>query len=295
MPYASRQVFLVALCLCAGVAPLAARWIPDDAARVAYGLLVAAAYLTFALFARRSTASLAQFWQMAYAFFVLAVVQVLNNAVPGFVATRLMHDQPTGGNPFASTVSGTVVLQLLEALLAIVPIVVLVALVGSNLASIYMRKRVDWRWLVFALGIFAGCYAVIATSPVRPDSFLARLLPTNGTLSVDRIVALTPALLVMVVSNGFEEELLFRGLFLRQYERFLGARIANVLQAIVFSAAHVGVGYTPVALFFLVAVVFPLGLVAGFLMRASNGVIVPAIVHAGLDMPIYLVFLSYVT
>jgi len=43
---------------------------------------------------------------------------------------------------------------------------------------------------------------------------------------------------------------------------------------------------------FIVAVV-PAHAGSGYLMRATNGVVVPAIAHAGLDIPIHLVFLSY--
>jgi membrane protease YdiL (CAAX protease family) len=288
----STQATRAIVCLCAGVAPLAARWIPDDVVKVSCGLVLAAAYLAFALHARRS-ASLGQFWEISFAFFVFALVQVLNNSIPGYVGSSVLHDQANSGNPFASTVSGTVVLQVLGALIAIAPVIVLTKVSGRDLASIYARKRVDRRWLVFAICALAACYVFSATIPLRPGSFAQRLLPTNGTITLDRLLALTPALLIMVISNGFEEEFLFRGLFLQKYNWLFGAGVSNVLQAVVFSAAHVGVGYTPVALFFILAVVFPGGLVTGYLMRASNGVVVPAIVHAGLDIPIYLVFLSY--
>ena len=69
--------------------------------------------------------------------------------------------------------------------------------------------------------------------------------------------------------------------------------MANVLQAAVFAVAHVDVTYAPM-LVFLVAVVFPIGLLAGYLMRASRGIFVPAILHGALDIPIYLGFLASV-
>lgn len=120
------------------------------------------------------------------------------------------------------------------------------------------------------------------------------MLPTNGTLTVERFFALTPALLIMVFSNGFQEEFLFRGLFLQRYTLFFGAGVANLLQAAIFAVAHLDVSYTPVVFFFVLAFVFPLGLLAGYLMRTSNGVVAPAIFHAGVDIPIYWSFLSYV-
>jgi membrane protease YdiL (CAAX protease family) len=61
----------------------------------------------------------------------------------------------------------------------------------------------------------------------------------------------------------------------------------------VFAVAHVGVTYTPIGLVFLFVIVFPLGLLAGFLMRATNSVLVPAIFHGALDMATYLPFLTY--
>jgi membrane protease YdiL (CAAX protease family) len=99
----------------------------------------------------------------------------------------------------------------------------------------------------------------------------------------------------MVLSNGFQEEFLFRGLFLQKYDWLFGARVANVLQALIFAIAHAGVTYTPVALLFIVLIIFPTGLVAGYLMRATHGVIAPAIFHAGVDIPLYLAFLAYVS
>ena len=115
-----QKAILAMVCLAAGAAPLAARLIPDDVARVACGLVIALAYLAVALFVRQRSA-LQHFWQLALAFFVLALWGVLNSSIPGFVGTSILHDPPNGGNPLASTVSGTVVIQLLETLIAIVP------------------------------------------------------------------------------------------------------------------------------------------------------------------------------
>ena len=288
-----RQAVLAVVCLCAGVAPLAARWIPADAARILYGVSVAAVLLALTLFARRAP-SLQHFWKLSFAFFVLALVQVLNNSIPGYFGSYVLHDPPNWGNPLASTVSGSVVIQLLETLLAIVPVVVLTRTVGSDLGAIYARPGVIGKWLALAIAVFVILFLFTATIPLRPDSPAQRLLPSNGPMSFDRFVMVTPALLVMVVLNPLQEEVLFRGLFLQQYEFFFGARLANVLQALIFAIAHAGVSYTPVALVFIVLVILPVGLFAGYLMRATNGVLAPAIFHAAFDIPLYVAFLSYV-
>ena len=53
--------------------------------------------------------------------------------------------------------------------------------------------------------------------------------------------------------------------------------------------------YTPNAILFILVSVFPLGLIGGYLMRRSGSVVAPAIFHAGVDIPIYLAFLTYVS
>lgn len=282
-----RLIFAV-VCLCLGIIPYA-RWIPGD---VAVRIVYVAALLGFALYAR-SQAALRKYWTLAFAFAIFGLVAVLDGFVNGYVGTFVLHDPPNDGNPLASTVSGTVVIQLLDALSAILPVVVLTRISGQDLSSIYVRKGVLGRWFVFAIVFFVMFYAFLASLPLRPDSPARQLLPENSTLTLGRFLALSPALLLISFSNGFEEEFLFRGLFLQKYEVFFGARVANVLQAIVFTSAHVGVTYTPNFLFFAVLVIFPLGLFGGYLMRQTNSVITPGIFHGALDMGIYLAFLSY--
>ena len=288
------QGAVAAACLLAGCLVLAPRWLADDVLKTALGAGLAVAYLAIALFARRN-ASLRPYWQISFAFFVFAVVQVLNNTLPDFVSTNVLHDAPNSGNPFASTIGGTLVVQLLETLIAVVPILVLMPLAGVDLGSMYVRKGILGKWLLLAVGFFVVFYVFTATIPLRPGSFAERLLPTNGALTVAQFIALSPALIVMSLTNGLEEELLFRGLFLQRYTWLFGAVVANLLQALVFAFAHLGVSYTPSALVFVGLVVFPLGLAAGYLMRATNSILTPLIFHGALDMAIYLTFLTYVS
>jgi len=55
------------------------------------------------------------------------------------------------------------------------------------------------------------------------------------------------------------------------------------------------VSYSANTFVFILVAVFPLGLIGGFLMRRSNGVVAPALFHAGVDIPIYLAFLTFVS
>ena len=282
-----RRLVLALVCLCLGIIPFA-RWLPGDLVRIVYLVVL----LAFALFARAQP-SLRTYRELAFAFAMFGLVAVLDGLVNGSVGTSLLHDPPNEGDPLASTVRGTVVIQLLDALSAIVPVLVLTRISGRDLGSIYVRKGVLGRWFVFAIVFFVVFYVFLASLPLRPDSPAHRLLPESSTLTLGRFLALTPALLLVSFSNGFEEEILFRGLFLQEYEVFFGARIANVLQALVFAAAHEGVTFTPNFLLFAVLLIFPLGLFGGYLMRRTNSVITPGIFHAAVDMGIYLALLSY--
>ncbi len=291
---ALRQGVVALACLVAGCAALAPRWLSDEPLKVGLGLALAAAYLGFALFARRS-AWPRQYWEVAFASFTLAVVQVLNNTLPGFVSTVVLHDAPNSGNPFASTIGGTVAIQLLETAIAVVPILVLTRLAGMDLGSLYVRKGIVGKWLLAAVCFFVLFYVFVATIPLRPGSFAEQLLPTHGALTIAEFIAFTPALLLVSLTNALQEELLFRGLFLQRYTWLFGAVVANVLQAAVFAFAHLGVSYTPSAVLFVAVIVFPLGLAGGYLMRATNSIMTPLIFHGALDIAIYLTFLTYAT
>jgi uncharacterized protein len=287
------QAILAILCLAAGIAAFAAPWIsPDPATRIAYGFVLSVVYLVVTLVARRASA-LRPFWELAFAFFILAFSRLLNSGV-GLVGTALLHDPPNAGDPLASTVSGTVVVQLLGTLVAIAPVLLSPLVTGRGLGSVYASRGKLGRWLVFAIVFFVLLYVFLATLPLRPGSPAQQLFPTNGPLTLARFLGLTPALLVVSLSNGFEEEFLARGLFLRKYQTFFGVGTSNVLQAIVFATAHAGVTYTPALLLFL-GIAFALGLIAGDLMRRTNSVLTPGIVHGALDLGIYLAFLTYAT
>lgn len=64
------------------------------------------------------------------------------------------------------------------------------------------------------------------------------------SISNRRILVWAPRIFTFVLANGFLEELMFRGLFLRKFEPLLGAPLANFLTGFVFAVGHAGVTYT---------------------------------------------------
>jgi len=283
-----QKSLLVVLCVVAGVLALSMRYVPGAVGRIIWGLVVAALFLALALFLRQRP-SLRRYWELPFAFFVLSLFVVLDNTIPTFVATSVLRMPPTPGNPLASTISGSVIVQVVEVVITLVVVVGLTKAAGGSLGSIYLRWGSFGRALIIGIAGFAFFYGLFVIHPA------SQFFPAHGPMTTSRVLALTPALLTVVLGNGFLEELVFRGLFLRKYESVFGPYLANAVQAAIFALAHVGVSYTPFALLFVALIVFPLGLLLGYLMRSSNGIVAGTLFHAGADIPIYLAFLSYVS
>jgi len=102
-------------------------------------------------------------------------------------------------------------------------------------------------------------------------------------ISSRRLLGWAPWILTFVLANGFSEELMFRGLFLKKFEPLLGAPLAHVLIGFVFAVGHAGVTYTADILVF-VAITFVFALIWGYLMQKTGAVWGSALFHAGADL-----------
>ncbi len=235
-------------------------------------VLLAAALVGFllALVRRRGTAgSQDPLAALCLAFGAAALVNLLGTApfALGLVITN--RDQLLGW-------------QLLRTLFAVVVILAFTGFSRESLGSIYLRKGRLVLGLAIGLGAFAFFYL---TAPSGAQ------LVTGQSVTFPTVVALSAWLFPFVLSNGLREELLFRGLFLSKYDTLLGPRVANVLQAMVFSLSHLGEVYTASLLFFLVETLL-LGLILGFLMQRTKSLLGSALAHAGTDVPIVVVLLT---
>ena len=119
-------------------------------------------------------------------------------------------------------------------------------------------------------------------------------MPMHAVVTPDRLLVLVPALLVLVVSNGFQEEFVFRGRLPQKYESRIRGEAGYSTRAIVLTIAHLGITYTPSLALFLVLFVLPISMIWGYFMVATKGIVTPTTFHAALDIPIYLAFLSSV-
>ncbi len=284
------QVLLVIFCLVAGLAYRAsASLIPLGVGEDAFILGAAVVLLALALTAKRSN-GLKRYWEVPFAFFVFFIAGFLGDGnispIQHFFVSNVLHESTSANNPLASTVTGTVLAQLGGTILLAAPIVALTLASGRHLHEIFIARPKN-RW-----GVVVGviCFAVIWFLALRGRT--VSFFPIHGELTTSRFLSLTPALVVLVLLNGFREELFFRGLFLNKYGRLVSPVLANVLAAVIFTSFHVEVKYAASVLIFLVYTLVN-GLILGWLMQRSGSLLASTIFHAGTDIPIFLVYLSY--
>jgi membrane protease YdiL (CAAX protease family) len=285
----SSRSLLVVFCLAASFAYRASvSLIPTGIFEDCFLLGLAALLLTGALLTRRSR-TLSRYWEIPFAFFIFTIAGFMGdgNISPlqqGFVQ-YVLHETPSANNPLASTVLGTVLVQVFSTFSLVLPIILLTKASGSDLKSIFIDKTRN-RWAL-VVGIIGFLVFYLFTASGRAQRFV----PNNGVM-LSRFLVLTPALIVLVLCNGLREELWFRGLFLKKYGKFLGPFSSNMLSAVIFASFHVQVTYTPALVPFL-GIALISGLFYGYLMQKSGSILASALFHAGMDIPIFLVYLSY--
>lgn len=284
------QILVVFFCLVAGLGYRASvSLIPSGIAETVFILAGAAVLLVLALAARR-TATFARFWEIPFAFFVFFVAGFFGDgSISPFqhlFVSNVLHESTSTNNPLASTMTGSVLAQIGGTILLAVPIVALTLSSGRNLQEIFIAKPKSLWSLAAAVIVFLAFWFIALRG--RTMSFF----PIHGAFTTSRFLSFTPALVVLVLLNGFREEMWFRALFLNKYGRFLSPALANVLAAVIFTSFHVEVKYAASVLIFLVYT-FVIGLIAGWLMQRSGSLLASTIFHAGTDIPIFLVYLSY--
>ena len=209
-----------------------------------------------------------KFWPIPFAFFLAAFCQLLVWLFSGLPA-RWFHLDVT-------SINGMAVAKFSQSLLIIVPIILLTKVSGQDLASLFIKKgKIKYGLSIGLLAFFI--FAVF---------LILQANNTDGGLS--RLLAASPWILVFVISNGFAEELLFRGLFLKKLEPFLSKWGSNFMTAIVFTLAHMKVEYVVSGeILRFLAVVFILAMVWGYLMQKSESLIGPVLFHAGADLLLF--------
>jgi len=140
----------------------------------------------------------------------------------------------------------------------------------------------DWRSMYLKRGKIRIWLPIAIAAVIVFPAFAFFSISNSQTGVLDKLLPLWPWILLFVLSNGFMEELLYRGLFLQKYEPFLGKGMSNILTAIVFAIMHTQVTYAAQMIQFLV-IVLVLSLIWGFLIQKSDSLWGAVLFHAAGD------------
>lgn len=174
---------------------------------------------------------------------------------------------------------GFALLKLNDLVVIGVTIIGLSRCMGFSFTDLYLQMGKIKLGLIFGLGLFL----VAAATAVPSGQFLFKLDPGKLAGWQNWI----GWLLLFVLANGFMEELLFRGLFLKKLEALLGEFFASLTIAVVFSALHFGVGYTSDQWMFQVILLL-LAMAFAAVMQKTRSLWPAALFHAGMDISVML-------
>lgn len=239
--------------------------IPDYLAKIFVGVLL----LLLTFLARRSQ-RFQQYWQIIFALFVLHLTISLTKVFGIYVIKEL--------GILDTTPAGWAFQKLNEAFIAGSVIIACTLTSGDRLGSIYIQKG------NLKLGLLIGIISFVLAAA---GSFPMATLFNAQNLTFQRVIPWIPWVLIYVLANGFMEELLFRGLFFKKLEPFVGKFLSNLMIALVFTLLHGLATYTVDKLIFL-ATVFPLALLWGYIMQKTDSIWGSVLFHAGMDIPIML-------
>jgi len=172
-----------------------------------------------------------------------------------------------------NSVPGIALLKLFDAIPIVVTVILVARLGGLKPADLYLQTGKLKVWLIVGLLSFAA-FAVLFLVQARDQDMPAV-----------RLLAYAPWTLLFVFSNAFMEELHFRGLLLKPFERLLGRHPANLCIALIFTLAHAPVQYAPDILVFL-GILFVLALAWGYVIQKTESLWGSVLFHAGADLMI---------
>lgn len=218
--------------------------------------------LIIALLLRRSEKG-KPYWSVFYVFFVAAAAVLISNLFSDDLL-RLFKQS-------IITPQGIATAKFSQCVLTVVPILVLMPLMGFEWCSMYLKRGRVHVWLPIAIAALI-VFPTLAYFPINSSQ--------AGVL--EKLLPLWPWILLFVLSNGFMEELLYRGLFLQKYEPFLGKGLSNILTAIVFAIMHTQVTYAAEMITFL-TIVLVLSLIWGVLIQKSDSLWGAVLFHAAGD------------
>jgi len=216
-----------------------------------------------------------QFQSIFIAFLIAMIAMTIDLYLPtgSWILSRL--------NIQALSPFGVAIDKLDSSLILIVLIIVLNKFSGGSLVTIGLKREKKSNLRV---GIIALLISLILAIPLSG-------LFGAVNLSLERIIAWSPFIAIFVFANAFNEELLFRSLFIFKLKPIYGKTMANLILVLPFVLHHTGVGYTTDQFMFFV-ILTPLSIVWGHLTLKTGNLYNALLFHAGTDIPIALALFS---
>ncbi len=242
-----------------------------DSIRLITKVSICFIYLTVAYLIKKNEALKSVFFAFFTASAAVLISQLLSSPILNL------------SNLSVNTPQGIALSKFFESLFIVLPIILFTVFIKKDLGSIYIKKGEMKSSIVIGLTSFVILTLLAASQTSAQNIQLGTLIP------------LLPWILIFVISNGFMEELLFRGLFLKKYSKFLGLPLSNLLTAIIFTLAHIQVKYTSALPVFLI-ITFLFALTWGFIMQKTDNIWGSTLFHAGADIVLIIqIFKLYVT
>ena len=188
------------------------------------------------------------------------------------------------GLPFAASCADPLSPPMLWRVAELALVVAVVTLLGRQLGarrSDLPLERPD-RWL---LGLAVAAAFVIAPVALLVGEEAARPFFGPVRLHTTLAGAIAPAL-VFAIANATLEETVYRGVLLSWTERHIGTIGAIMVQAAAFGLGHLGPDFISSPLP-VVGSMFAMGALGGLIVKRTGSLLVPIVIHAAFDIPLY--------
>jgi len=178
-------------------------------------------FFLFLLLILKRQQRFSQYWPIAYSFFIVSFAILFLN-----IGLLNIH---------VSNIDSVILIAIdkLSQFLHIVPVVIVLSLLGKyDFKSIFLTRGNLKEGLSFGLISFTF-FAVIALFLFRqsPDFF-------------NRLLSISPWLILFIFANSIMEELWFRAIFLNKFAEVIGPTASILVTSIVFGASHINVTYS---------------------------------------------------
>ena len=183
-----------------------------------------------------------------------------------------------------STIESKVINLVISTGLVVPPILLFNHLAGDSLSHLYLQ--VGNLKLGLLLGGSTLLFFIFTAIP-------ASLLFGAASYGSQDILSWLPGITIFIFANAVREELWFRGLFLKKFQIQFSEDTSNLLQALIFSLAHLTVPLTDLSLILLV-VTFLLGLGFAAVIQKTDSLLAAVLFHAGADIPVVIAAFSLV-